>query len=63
MASPRELYNIYHAEEAGADIITISEELINKLQNIGKNLDEFSKETVKMFYNDALMAGYKLDIN
>ena len=62
-ASPRELYNIYHAEEAGADIITISEELINKLQNIGKNLDEFSKETVKMFYNDALMAGYKLDIN
>ncbi|OUU62643.1 MAG: transaldolase [Alphaproteobacteria bacterium TMED62] len=59
-ASPRELYNIYHAEEAGADIITISEDLINKFQNIGKDLDQYSKETVEMFYNDALMAGYKL---
>ena len=62
-ASPRELFNIYHAEEAGADIITVSEELIKKLQNIGKNLNDFSKETVEMFYNDALIAGYKLDLN
>lgn len=59
-ASPRELYNIYHAEEAGADIITVSEELIDKFKNIGKNLEQFSQETVKMFYNDALTAGYKL---
>ncbi len=59
-ASPRELYNIYHAEEAGADIITVSEELIEKFKNIGKNLEQFSKETVKMFYNDALIAGYNL---
>ena len=62
-ASPRELFNIYHAEEAGADIITISEDLINKFKNIGKNLDDFSKETVGMFYNDALVAGYKLKRN
>lgn len=62
-ASPRELYNIFNAEEAGADIITISLDLINKLKNIGKDLTEYSKETVQMFYNDALTAGYKLDIN
>ena len=46
-----------------ADIITISLDLINKLKNIGKDLTEYSKETVQMFYNDALTAGYKLDIN
>ena len=62
-ASPRELYNIFNAEDAGADIFTISLDLMNKLKNIGKDLTEFSKETVKMFYNDALIAGYKLDIN
>lgn len=62
-ASPRELYNIFNAEEAGADIITISLDLINKLKIIGKDLTEYSKETVQMFYNDALTAGYKLDIN
>ena len=62
-ASPRELYNIFNAEDAGADIITISLDLINKLKNIGKDLTEYSKETVQMFYNDALTAGYKLDIN
>ena len=62
-ASPRELYNIFNAEDAGADIITISLDLMNKLKNIGKDLTEYSKETVQMFYNDALTAGYKLDIN
>ena len=60
---PRELYNIFNAEDAGADIITISLDLMNKLKNIGKDLTEYSKETVQMFYNDALTAGYKLDIN
>ena len=43
----------------GADIITISLDLINKFKNIGKDLTEYSKET-QMFYNDALTAGYKL---
>lgn len=62
-ASPRELFNIFHAEEAGADIITISQDLIKKFEIIGKDLNLFSKETVEMFYNDALTAGYKLDIN
>ena len=62
-ASPRELYNIYHAEEAGADIITVSQDLINKFKNIGKDLNTYSKETVQMFYNDAKAAGYKLSSN
>ncbi len=62
-ASPRELYNIYHAEEAGADIITVSQDLVNKFNNIGKDLTVFSKETVQMFYNDAKAAGYKLNSN
>ena len=60
-ASPRELYNLFHAEDAGADIITISQDLINKLPNIGKDLSLYSKETVKMFYNDAKAAGYQLN--
>jgi len=62
-ASPRELYNLYHAEDAGADIITISQDLINKFKNIGKDLNIYSKETVEMFYNDAKEAGYKLNSN
>ena len=62
-ASPRELYNIYDAEKAGANIITVSQDLISKFKNIGKDLNTFSKETVEMFYNDALTARYKLDIN
>jgi transaldolase len=62
-ASPRELFNIYNAEEAGADIITVSQDLINKFKNIGKDLSLFSKETVQMFYNDAKAAKYNLNIN
>ena len=62
-ASPRELYNLFHAEDAGADIITISQDLINKLPNIGKDLSLYSKETVKMFYNDAKAACYQLNSN
>ena len=61
-ASPRELFNIYHAEEANADIITLSQDLIKKFKNIGKDLNDFSKETVQMFYTDARDAGYKLNI-
>jgi len=62
-ASPREIYNLFHAEEAGADIITISQDLINKIPNIGKDLSLYSKETVQMFYNDAKAAGYQLKSN
>ncbi len=59
-ASPRELLNIYHAENSGCHIITIASDIINKLNLIGKDLDNFSKETVKMFYSDAKKSGYKI---
>lgn len=60
-ASSRELFNIYHAEKAGADIITITQDIINKFKNIEKDLNLFTIETVNMFYNDALKAKYRLD--
>src|SRR3990167_1752213 len=60
-ASPREVLNIYQAEEAGADIITCTPDLIEKYEKLkGKDLAEFSLDTVKMFYNDGQAAGYKL---
>lgn len=62
-ASPREVLNIFHADEAGCHIITVTHDLLAKLGNIGKNLDQFSLETVKMFYNDATAAGYSIKTN
>lgn len=59
-ASPRELLNVFHAEESGCHIITATNDIIKKLDNVGKDLEEFSLETVKMFYNDAAAAGFKL---
>lgn len=60
-ASPREVLNIYQAEEAGADIITCTPELIYKYEKMkGKDLNELSLETVKQFYNDAKESGFKL---
>lgn len=59
-ASPRELYNIFHAEEAGSDIITVSHDILKKLAMVGYNHDELSLETVKMFYDDGQKVGYKL---
>ena len=59
-ASPREALNILQAREAGCDIITATPTLIKKMELFGKSLDEFSLETVKMFYDDAQAAGYKL---
>ncbi len=61
-ASPRELYNIIQAESVGCQIITVTKNVIEKLQLFGKDLDQFSLETVKMFYNDADEAGYKIKI-
>ncbi|MGZ8853069.1 MAG: transaldolase, partial [Thermoanaerobaculia bacterium] len=49
-ASPRELLNIYHAEECGCHIITVTSEILKKLAGVGKSLDELSLDTVKMFY-------------
>lgn len=59
-ASPRELLNIFQAQECGCAIITVTPELLKKLSMVGKPLDELSLDTVKMFYNDAASAGYTL---
>lgn len=59
-ASPRELYNIVEANNAKCDIITVSHDLLGKLNLLGKDLEEFSLETVQMFRNDSVSAGYKL---
>jgi len=59
-ASPREILNIVQADEIGCDIITVTFDLLKKLPIIGKDLNEFSLDTVKLFYNDAKEAGYNL---
>ena len=59
-ASPRELYNIFQADAAGVDIITVSNDILKKLPLIGKDLDEYSLDTVKMFYEDGKKAGFML---
>lgn len=59
-ASPRELLNILQADNCGCHIITVLSDIIKKLNLIGKELDEFSLDTVKMFYKDARLAGYKI---
>ncbi len=59
-ASPRELLNIFQANEIGCQVITVTNDIINKLPLIGYDLDEFSLDTVKMFYNDAVTAGFRL---
>ncbi|MDR1481579.1 MAG: transaldolase [Synergistaceae bacterium] len=59
-ASPRELLNIFQADDAGCHIITITPDLIAKLNLVDKNLEEYSLETVQMFYRDACAAGLKL---
>src|ERR1700752_2922749 len=52
-ASTRELLNIFHAEEAGCDIVTVPNEFLAKLNLIDKDLSEYSRETVQLFYKDA----------
>jgi transaldolase len=59
-ASPREVLNIFQADDVGCHIITVTHDLLRKLHLVGKDLDEFSLETVKMFYRDAQQAGYDL---
>ena len=61
-ASPRELLNIFHAEDSGSHIITVAHDVLGKLGLIGKNLDSFSMETVRMFYDDASDAGYSIKL-
>ena len=57
-ASTREVFNIYEADEIGCDIITVTADIIKKLDLKGKNLDEFSRETVQMFFDDANSSGF-----
>ena len=59
-ASPRELLNIVQADNIGCHIITVTHDLLKKLPSLGKDLNEFSLDTVKMFANDAAAAGYVL---
>jgi transaldolase len=59
-ASPREILNVVHADLIGCHIITVTHDLLKKLSLFGKDLDEFSLETVKMFRSDAVKAGFQL---
>ena len=61
-ASPRELLNIMQADSIGCHIITVTNDIIKKLSNVGKDLHEFSLDTVKMFHTDAVKAGFSLDL-
>lgn len=59
-ASPRELLNIFQADSIGCHIITATNDILDKLRLVGKDLHEYSLETVKMFRDDAIKAGYTL---
>ena len=59
-ASPRELLNIFQADAIGCHIITVTHDVLRKLALVGKGLEEYSLETVKMFYDDAREAGFQL---
>ena len=61
-ASPRELYNIIEADKVGCHIITVTDDLLKKLNLFGKDLKLFSLETVQMFYNDAEKSGFKINV-
>jgi transaldolase len=59
-ASPRELLNIFQADETGCHIITATNDVLAKLKLVGKDLDAYSRETVQMFHDDATKAGYRI---
>ena len=59
-ASPRELLNIFQADEIGCQIITVTNDILKKLSLVEYDLSEYSLDTVKMFYNDANQAGYSI---
>jgi transaldolase len=61
-ASPRELLNIFQADAIGCHIITATHDILKKLPLVGKGLDEYSLDTVKMFYEDARSAGFSLKV-
>ncbi|HDL7364737.1 TPA: transaldolase [Yersinia enterocolitica] len=59
-ASPRELLNIFQADQIGCHVITVTNDILKKLSLVGYDLSAYSLDTVKMFYNDAVAAGFKL---
>jgi len=59
-ASPRELLNIFQADDIGCHVITVTNDILKKLSLVGYALGTYSLDTVKMFYNDAVAAGFKL---
>lgn len=59
-ASPRELLNIFQANDVGCHIITVTKDILGKLKTVGKDLHEYSLETVLMFHNDATSSGFAL---
>lgn len=59
-ASPREVLNVIQADQVGCHIITMTHDLLKKLDCLGKNLEQFSLETVQMFHTDAIAAGFTL---
>lgn len=60
-ASPRELLNIFQANDIGCHIITVTNDVLKKLSLVGKDLTAYSLDTVKMFRDDAVKAGFSLD--
>ena len=60
-ASTRELVNIFQADKIGCQIITVPHEILSKIDSIGKNLEDYSLDTVKSFYKDAIAAGFNID--
>ena len=59
-ASVREVYNLVEAENIGCHIITVPPSILSKTKNFNKNLENYSQETVKMFFDDAKKSGYSL---
>ena len=59
-ASPRELLNVFQADEIGCQIITVTNDILKKLELVDYDLSSYSLDTVKMFYNDAVSAGFKI---
>ena len=60
-ASPRELLNIFHADSVGCHVITVTNDVLAKLALVGKDLTEYSLDTVRMFYEDARKAGFTIE--
>ncbi|NOU34678.1 MAG: transaldolase, partial [Polyangiaceae bacterium] len=59
-ASPRELLNIFHADSIGCHVITVTNDILAKLKLVGKDLSDYSLETVQMFHRDGEASGFKL---